>query len=207
MGENLPSVQDSTNKKITCRTEPLEAGSKRVWAPHNSFRLFSSHTPPLHLPQRAPGKCKEEDCSSGGSGARQPAGGGGRLWWKPCHSRELSLAKGYRLVFPSSACLPRKHRGSVEGSCPRRNPSHVLRRSPDGGSSPSPQPGLSHPDGVSELLPSEAAQPGGLDSNSRPPAAYSGGRGAGGTSFSSSLGLDFAHLQNGASGQPVLCFC
>lgn len=28
-----------------------------------------------------------------------------------------------------------------------------------------------------------------------------------GTSFFSSLGLGLAHLQKGASGQPVLCFC
>lgn len=78
-GENLPSVQDSTNKKITCRTEPLEAASECVWAPYNSFRLPSSHTPPLHLLQRALGRCKEEYSSSGAlqSSAAQMGGSGG----------------------------------------------------------------------------------------------------------------------------------
>lgn len=65
----------TTNKKIICRMEPLEAASECVWDPYNSFRLPSSHTPPLHLSQRAPGRCREEDSSSGGSRAPQPRWG------------------------------------------------------------------------------------------------------------------------------------
>lgn len=110
----------TTNKKIICRTEPLEAASECVWDSYNSFRLPSSHTPPLHLSQRAPGRCREEDSSSRGSRAQQPRSGaltGATL----LHELSFRRAKGLP-VFPSSGHFQRNNCGSVKNFCPRRNP-------------------------------------------------------------------------------------